>query len=97
MSKMSELSQTLDDLITCGETLIKTANEIRKLFTETTQEADSDTPKTARTKKQQKRNLLKLPRRKNPPPHLHPLKKKMCVRSLQKNPVRASKPKSKTC
>lgn len=51
MSKMSELSQTLDDLITCGETLIKTANEIRKLFTETTQEADSDTPKTARTKK----------------------------------------------
>lgn len=51
MSKTSELSQTLDDLITCGETLIKTANEIRKLFTETTQEADSDTPKTARTKK----------------------------------------------
>lgn len=51
MSKMSELSQTLDDLITCGETLIKTANEIRKLFTETTQEADSDTPKTARIKK----------------------------------------------
>ena len=51
MSKMSELSQTLDDLITCGETLIKTANEIRKLFTETTQEAASDTPKTARTKK----------------------------------------------
>lgn len=51
MSKMSELSQTLDDLITCGETLIKTANEIRKLFTETTQEADNNTPKTARTKK----------------------------------------------
>lgn len=50
MSKMSELSQTLDDLITCGETLIKTANEIRKLFTETTQEADSDTPKTAKEK-----------------------------------------------
>lgn len=33
MSKMSELSQALDDLIACGEGLIRTANAIREMFT----------------------------------------------------------------
>lgn len=75
MSKMSELSQTLDDLITCGETLIKTANEIRKLFTETTQEADSDTPKTARTKKAAKEKPAETAPPKEPSTTSPPLKK----------------------
>ena len=33
MSKMSELSQVLDELAACGEGLIKTANAIRDIFT----------------------------------------------------------------
>ncbi len=33
MSKMSELSQALDDLVACGEGLIRTANAIRDMFT----------------------------------------------------------------
>ena len=32
MSKMNELSQALDDLIACGEGLIRTANAIRGMF-----------------------------------------------------------------
>lgn len=34
MSKMSELSQVLDDLVSCGEKLISTANAIRDSFGE---------------------------------------------------------------
>ena len=34
MSKMSELSQVLDDLISCGEKMIQTANAIRECFSE---------------------------------------------------------------
>ena len=33
MSKMSELSQVLDELVACGEGLIKTASAIRDIFT----------------------------------------------------------------
>ena len=33
MSKMSELSQALDELVACGEGLIRTANAIRDMFT----------------------------------------------------------------
>lgn len=33
MSKMSELSQALDEMVVCGEGLIRTANAIRKMFT----------------------------------------------------------------
>ena len=33
MSKMSELSQVLDDLISCGEKMIQTANAIKECFT----------------------------------------------------------------
>lgn len=32
MSKMSELSQVLDELVACGEGLIRTANAIREIF-----------------------------------------------------------------
>ena len=32
MSKMSELSQVLDDLAACGEGLIRTTNAIREIF-----------------------------------------------------------------
>ena len=39
MSRMSELSQVLDNLVSCGEKLIQTANEIRKYFTDTTEDA----------------------------------------------------------
>lgn len=34
MSKMSELSQVLDDLISCGEKMIQTANAIKECFSE---------------------------------------------------------------
>ena len=33
MSKMSELSQVLDDLVACGEKMIQTANALRECFT----------------------------------------------------------------
>ena len=48
MSKMSELSQILDDLISCGEQLIQTANAIKECFTEpaeSTEEPKKETPK----------------------------------------------------
>lgn len=32
MSKMSELSQVLDELVACGEGLIRTANALRDVF-----------------------------------------------------------------
>ena len=31
--KMNELSQALDELVSCGEALIRTANAIREMFT----------------------------------------------------------------
>ena len=34
MSKMKELSMVLDELVTCGETLISTANALREIFSE---------------------------------------------------------------
>lgn len=40
MSKMSELSQVLDDLISCGEQLIQTANAIKECFTETAESTE---------------------------------------------------------
>lgn len=39
MSKMSELSLVLDELISCGENLIKTAREIKEIFSDTAAEA----------------------------------------------------------
>lgn len=34
MSRMKELSQALDEMVACGEGLIRTANAIREMFTE---------------------------------------------------------------
>lgn len=34
MSKMKELSMVLDELVTCGETLISTANALKQIFSE---------------------------------------------------------------
>ena len=39
MSKMKELSAVLDELVTCGETLISTANALKDIFS-----SDADTP-----------------------------------------------------
>ena len=38
MSKMSELSLVLDDMITCGENMIKAANALKDIFSSTTEE-----------------------------------------------------------
>lgn len=46
MSKMSELSQVLDDLISCGEQLIRTANAIKECFTEQAEPMDEPKMKT---------------------------------------------------
>ena len=35
MSKMSELSQVLDEMIACGEGIIKAANAIKEIFSST--------------------------------------------------------------
>ena len=43
MSKMSELSQVLDDLIACGEKMIQTANAIKEYFSD---EAETEPAKT---------------------------------------------------
>lgn len=42
MSKMSELSQVLDDLISCGEKMIQTANAIKECFSEEAPAAESE-------------------------------------------------------
>lgn len=40
MSKMKELSMVLDELVTCGETLIKTANALRDIYSNTEDEPE---------------------------------------------------------
>ena len=52
MSKMSELSQVLDDLISCGEKMIQTANAIKECFSEDS--APAAEPKKKPTKKEAK-------------------------------------------
>lgn len=42
MSKMSELSMILDEMITCGEGMIKAANALKEIFSE------EDSPKKAK-------------------------------------------------
>ena len=44
MSKMKELATVLDELVTCGETLISTANSLRDIFS-----GDADTPDSPAT------------------------------------------------
>ena len=48
MSKMKELSMVLDELVTCGETLISTANALKEIFSNT---ADADTQPAKSSKK----------------------------------------------
>ena len=52
MSKMSELSQVLDDLIACGEKMIQTANAIRECFSEEVPAAEPE--KKAKAPKKEK-------------------------------------------
>ena len=54
MSKMSELSQVLDDLISCGEKMIDTANAIRECFTEPDVPAAEPAKKAKPSKKEAK-------------------------------------------
>lgn len=52
MSKMSELSQVLDELISCGEKMIQTANAIKECFSEgaPAKEAEPAAPEKSATK-----------------------------------------------
>lgn len=45
MSKMSELSQVLGDLISCGEKMIQTAYAIKECFSEEAEPAPASEPK----------------------------------------------------
>ena len=49
MSKMSELSQVLDEMISCGEGMIKAANAIKDIFSST-----EKTPEKTETKSTKK-------------------------------------------
>ena len=44
MSKMKELAAVLDELVTCGETLISTANSLRDIFSGDAEDPDSPAP-----------------------------------------------------
>lgn len=55
MSKMKELSQTLDDLIRVGEELVQTAQEIKEYFSE----PDADTALTAKAAEMADQNPAK--------------------------------------
>lgn len=59
MSKMSELSQVLDDLISCGEKMIQTANAIKECFSE--EAAPAAEPKKEPAKKEAKAPEPKTP------------------------------------
>lgn len=52
MSKMSELSQVLDDLISCGEKMIQTTNAIKECFSEEAPAAEPE--KKAKAPKKEK-------------------------------------------
>lgn len=59
MSKMSELSQVLDDLISCGEKMIQTANAIKECFSE-------DSAPAAEPKKKPAKKEVKAPEPETP-------------------------------
>ena len=44
MSKMSELSQVLDEMIACGEGMIKAANAIKDIFSSTEEAPEKSKP-----------------------------------------------------
>ena len=52
MSKMSELSQVLDELITCGEKMIQVAQEIKAVFSEENQTPEKKTKSKETPKKE---------------------------------------------
>lgn len=51
MSKMKEFATVLDELVTCGETLISTANSLRDIFGGDADTPDSPAPAKAATAK----------------------------------------------
>lgn len=53
MSKMSELSQVLDEMITCGEGMIRAAKALKAIFSETEEKAPVVKPVEAETKKEE--------------------------------------------
>ena len=48
MSKMSELSQVLDEMISCGEGMIKAANAIKDIFSSTEEAPEKTEPKSTK-------------------------------------------------
>ena len=48
MSKMSELSQMLDEMIACGEGMIKAANAIKDIFSSTEEAPEKKEPKSTK-------------------------------------------------
>ena len=48
MSKMSELSQVLDEMIACGEGMIKAANAIKDIFSSTEETPEKTEPKSTK-------------------------------------------------
>ena len=48
MSKMSELSQVLDEMIACGEGMIKAANTLKDIFSSTEEAPAKTETKTAK-------------------------------------------------
>lgn len=57
MSKMSELSQVLDEMIACGEGMIKAANAIKEIFS-STEEAPATSESTPSYTKEDVRGIL---------------------------------------
>ena len=57
MSKMSELSQVLDEKIACGEGMIKTANALKDIFS-STEEASAKTEPAPTYTKEDVRGVL---------------------------------------
>lgn len=57
MSKMSELSQVLDEMIACGEGMIKTANALKDIFS-STEEASAKTEPAPTYTKEDVRGVL---------------------------------------
>ena len=48
MSKMSELSQVLDEMIACGKGIIKAANAIKDIFSSTEETPEKTEPKSTK-------------------------------------------------
>lgn len=61
MSKMSELSQVLDDLISCGEKTIQTANAIKECFQADEAPATAPEKKVAPKKKEEAAPKAEIP------------------------------------